>query len=289
MRPWAMVALVLAAGALALAGAAEAAPIKVGQDEIEFEPGEAACLLDPAASKIERAVVDSQRRGNAGLNEVLGVFVSCDRLDRLRRGRESDLGQYGILLATLVQGELKPLAGLSRAEFLSRLEEELDRGVDMESLDLEGRMEAALEEVNEVNEVSGGVRFNNVSQLGALQRSDTALYSGLLIRLQSAGAPIEVASISGSTLLRGYMIQYSLYAPFEGESTLRGLIADLAPIMDEAVARNDGTVAKAAAKEGNPGAPGSGGSGQFSLTLVIVSAAAAGIVAIVVSFLRRSR
>jgi hypothetical protein len=284
-----MMALVLAAGALALAGAAESAPIEVGQDEIEFEPGEGACLLDPAASRIEQAVVDSQRRGNAGLNEVLGVFAPCDRLDRLRRDGEGDLGQYGILLASLVQGELKPLAGLSRAEFLSQLEEELDRGVDMEALDLEGRMEAALKEVNEAKEASGGVRFNNVSQLGVLQRSDTVLYSGLLIRLQSAGTPIEVASVSGSTLIRGYMIQYSLYAPFEGESTLRGLVADLEPIMTDAVARNDGTLAKAAAEGGTPGAPGSGGSGQFSLTLVIVSAAAAGIIALVVGFLRRSR
>jgi hypothetical protein len=275
--------LVLAVGLLAVAGGAVAAPIKVGRGEIDFDPGAGYCALDPGASEVERLIMESQRKGNAGLNEVLGIFLSCARLDGLRRGREADLGQYGILLVTLVEGEVKPLEGTSRSDFLSRLERSINGGIDFDSYDLDARMEDALEDANEAG---GDVHLSNVKQFGVLQRSETALFSGLLIRLQRGGELVEVVGVSGSTLLKGYMIQYTLYAPFEGERTLRSLIADVEPIMGGAAALNDGAAAPTAAEIDDQR---EGPVSQFSITLVIVSAAAAGIVAIVVGFLRRSR
>ena len=59
----------------------------VGRGAIEFKQGPGLCHVNPDWSKAERLVVDSQRRANAGLNDVVAVFAPCAEVESLRGGK----------------------------------------------------------------------------------------------------------------------------------------------------------------------------------------------------------
>jgi hypothetical protein len=223
-------------GTTLAAGPAIADLIKVGSQEIEFDPGDGYCALDPHASEAERNLIEWQSRANAGYNELLGIFVSCSIVVQLRDGSASDFGQYGILLAPLADGELREMPRMSRAKFVAELEAALGGGVDLDSDELEGRINDALRETSpEVGEVG----ISGLKQLGVLHRTNTGVFSGLLMHVETDGQAQAVAAVSATTLAKGHMIQYSLYSPFVDESIFSALIRKLEPVMSQVALRND--------------------------------------------------
>lgn len=234
---WSLVVIFLVFGALSIAKA-HAETLTVGSETIEFDPGKGICSLKPRSYDYDRLLFEWQQKSNKGINEILGMYIDCSRLSRLRSGEDTEMGQYGILLAPYDKGLLKKLPQISRARFLQQISKALKKGIDIRASDIENRLNEALNPAMKAK--IGKIEMPILRLLGVLFEDEVAIYSGLLVNVKSTKtSPDWMSAVLSITLVKGHAIQYSLYKEFVDQMTYTQLIDDLKPVMRKFVTGNE--------------------------------------------------
>ncbi len=223
--------------ALTAARAAGAADLRVGDETVAFDPGPGYCILDEGTYEVDRVLFDIQRKANAGINDVVAIFVDCAELDGMRAGTGAGMSRYGILLATHIKGRLQKVRGVDRASFLDQVAQVVEQGIDIDEKTITERVNQALDPA--LRDEMGDLTVSGLRQLGMLHRDGSAIYQGLLARSEAAGMSKVVAGVSAQTLVHGYVLQYSLYRDYADQGTLDALLGEIRPLMTDLVARND--------------------------------------------------
>jgi hypothetical protein len=215
-----------------------ASTVSVGNTTLSFDAGPSLCALTKTESEFDRLMLEWQEKANAGTNRVLGIYLDCDRLERLRQGKEVDIGQYGILLA--VHGGMpapEPLVGYSREQFITEMSRHLKKGVPLSERELGDRLHSALDP--DLQAGIGSLKIGDVRQLGELAKDEAGVYSGLLMKVQTKFYSEIISGVSGLSLIKGYPIQYSAYRPFVDKSSFHIMLDHVQTVMRNTVLSNE--------------------------------------------------
>ena len=208
---------------LIASGSAAALTWRLGDSGYSFDaPGY--CALDARGGEFDRLFLEWQQNANRGSNDVIAVLVDCVKLSALRSGATVEVGQYGIFLAPYQNGRLRRVEGSTRADFLDEAAKLALGGMNVDSKIVEKRVNDALQ--SEVRDRLGRIAFEGVRELGILHRDDHAIYAGLVIAA-SAGSERHVnAGVMALTLVKGYIVQLTMYRPFVDKGTIDSLLQD---------------------------------------------------------------
>lgn len=210
----------------------------IGRGAIDFKQGPGFCHVNPDWSEAERLVVDSQRRANAGLNDVVAIFAPCAEVERLRDGQAVEFHRYAVLLTPVAVDGPRAEWYMPRSKYLSMLAARADQGIDLDAYDIQGRTDAAMA----VAGVPGGtVKLSEIEQLGMLHRNDDAVFVGLRFEIQDGNRVERNAAVSAGTLIGGLAFQYTLYDSYRDEGTYNALLKEVEQAVRDTVAVNDPT------------------------------------------------
>ena len=203
---------------------------------LRIDPGPAYCQLDENAHEADRQTFAQQRHGNADHNEVVAIFAACSELKAFRRGE--GMNRYAILLAPYVEGRLQPLRETARDAFLAAIGRRLsERELSIPTKKLNRRLNEFIDADTDWNR--RGLTMSEPRQLGMLDKDDAAVYHGMVMENEIAGARFTTASVMGLTLIAGYPLQYGLYRSYVDETTITDLLAEIRPIMRFLADQND--------------------------------------------------
>ena len=178
---------------------------EVRRVSLSVPPPDGYCILDPDHPS-DLAMLNEARQFNAGHNSVIAIFTDCRQLATLR--------SYGGTMSEFV-AYMSPQSATWLAPDMSRgqlIDWFAAAFADSESFDT-AEAEAALQRQDEVS-------------LGILDRSDTALFTGTLVRAADDGSGIDVnAVVGGITAVGGMTLTVNYHAPYLGPATIDQMLA----------------------------------------------------------------
>ncbi len=125
-------------------------PLDVDQGiKFEMEVPKGLCQVDPVKSEADEALFSTMASLHSGYNKQLALFVDCPTLEALRRGRDKTMDRWSMVLLPLVDGQVKPLRGTTRArlmDVLARQVSTFDQAVKSLSALLNERLDEALKD-----------------------------------------------------------------------------------------------------------------------------------------------
>src|SRR5262245_3737196 len=221
-----------------LAACAIAWPAHAGAatTEVEVAGRKLALPIPPRMCELQRqltadqAAFDALAKLQEPRNTLLAAFVACDRLAAFRQRGAEGGASYALVLATRERGSVRPVTGVTRAEFAARVAKEVPK-VDTAAL-------AA--EVIRQQRASGVFAQATVERVGLAGQDDIAVYIALVVATKSADAraPTAIGGGVALTLVRGIPVSYNHYDRFVDEGTLRRLVADARYSIEALIAEN---------------------------------------------------
>ena len=211
--------------------AAQAETVTFAGRDVVVAPPASYCALEKRRAS-DALLIQGLERGNAGRNALLLAFVDCESLVRWRRGEVSTFARWGQVLATLQDGEARPLPSVRRAEMVRAVAQALPH---VEWQKLTGEIEDRLAKVGT------GVQLESLTPLGVVHRDDSAVYHGLMLPLVLPDASRTiVAGIVALTLVNEVMVTITLYRPFVDQGTITNLLDEQRGNIDALIRANGG-------------------------------------------------
>jgi hypothetical protein len=159
------------------------------------------------------------------------MVADCATLKAWRKGEVRTIRRYGLLMGPLDAGQFAPIPGLNRQTFLDSLER---RTVSIDRA-LLGELSAST-----VHRVLPDLAIGDVRDLGMMQRSPDALYSGLLGSYQHEAATFWFAGVQAFTVLQEHVVIFTLYDAFTDGTTLTRLLEEQERYIPQLIALNAG-------------------------------------------------
>ena len=218
----------VAASRLALAAllaiAASGRPAAAATTEVEVAGRRLTLPIPPRMCELQRQLPSDQPAFDAlaklqePRNTLLAAFVACDRLAAFRqRGAEVGAG-YALVLAVRERGSVRPITGVTRAEFAAKVAKEVPR------LDIPALAAEALKP----KPAAGFFAPATVERLGLAGQDDDGVYISVVVTSKADPRAPGVAIAGGValTLVRDVPVSYNHYDRFVDGHTLRRLVSD---------------------------------------------------------------
>lgn len=194
---------------------------------LKFEPPNGYCLLNELTDG-ERQAVEAMRQLQQPDNELIWMFVPCEQLAAIRAGKEQGrLEQFGYVTAVQPNGVFRPMRGVSRFEFASRVARTIPQ------------MDAAgvARELSRRPITQDASRFNLLhSGLAAVDAA--AVYLGLVVEENWGHSRSVTAGVTAITLIKDLPMSVTLHGPFSGIS-YPILRTELRPLIGDFITRNE--------------------------------------------------
>lgn len=176
------------------------------------------CALDRNGQPGERQAYSQMEALQSGVNKVLAFFAECSAVEAARQGRPAMLQRWVIVLAQLQGGQIKRVDS-SRKEFI----ESVGKALSSPEMAAAGE-KAVADKVREAfkDNVSVGVQRS----LGELARDANGLYIGWVTLNRVGGREMQVAAVSGLTLIRSHSLSVNLYRPYSQPLDFEGLVEE---------------------------------------------------------------
>ena len=172
---------------------------------LSVPPPDGYCILD-SGHPSDLAMLNEARQFNAGHNSVIAIFTECRKLATLR-SYGGTMSEFVVYMSPQSATWLAP--DMSRGQLIDWFAAAFE---DSESFNT-AEAEAALQRQDEVS-------------LGVLDRSDTALFTGTLVRAADDGSGVDVnAVVGGITAVGGMTLTVNLHAPYLGPPTIDRMLA----------------------------------------------------------------
>ncbi len=193
---------------------------------LKFEPPNGYCLLNELTEG-ERQAVEAMRRLQQPDNELIWMFVPCDQLAALRAGKEGRLEQFGYVTALQPNGVFRPMRGVSRFEFASRVARTIP------PMDAAG----VARELTRRPIAQNAPRFNLLHS-GLAVVDAAAVYLGLVVEENWGRSRSITAGVTAITLVKDLPVSLTLHGPFSGIS-YPILRTELRPLIGDFITRNE--------------------------------------------------
>jgi hypothetical protein len=193
---------------------------------IKFEPPNGYCLLNELTNG-ERQAVEAMRQLQQPDNELIWMFVRCEQLAALRAGKEGRLEQFGYVTAVQPNGVFRPMRGVSRFEFASKVARTIP------PMDAAG----VARELSRRPITQNAPRFNLLHS-GLAVVDAAAVYLGLVVEENWGRTRTITAGVTAITLVRDLPISLTLHGPFSGIS-YPILRTELRPLISDFITRNE--------------------------------------------------
>lgn len=185
------------------------------------------CALDKH-NRADNEVISALEQVNAGRNAILLMFADCKELETYRATGES-VSNSGVYMAP---GSARQPVRMSRAQFVAKVAEVFRQ---QQPLVAKGH-----EEAKRRVKAHGAEIDQNVS-LGLLRSDETALYTGVMQTWQvEGGGKVQVATVTGLTVVRERVISINLSADYKGRDTVTALLATQRGLIRALIAANEG-------------------------------------------------
>lgn len=211
---------------LALLSPAFGAEATLDGRTIKFEPPNGYCLLNELTDG-ERQAIEAMRQLQQPDNELIWMFVPCEQLAALRAGKEGRLEQFGYVTAVQPNGVFRPMRGVSRFEFASKVARTIP------PMDAAG----VARELSRRPITRDAPRFSLVHS-GLAVVDAAAVYLGLVVEENWGRARSITAGVTAITLVRDLPISLTLHGPFSGIS-YPILRTELRPLIGDFITRNE--------------------------------------------------
>jgi hypothetical protein len=191
----------------------------VGGVTLELPPPSGYCEAD-ASSAVDRPLFDYMNAAARPGTRLLTISAECGQLIEWRTGRRPALDNYA-QHHTITLWENTPLPAPPAAlidQTCTALRSQGGQVMSQMGPDIKDRIERALKDV----------KVNEFKFMGVLGQDPNACYASLVARMRmESGEEIEQASVFATTIVRGKVIYYILYARFVNADTLTGMLAQL--------------------------------------------------------------
>ncbi|HSF04716.1 MAG TPA: hypothetical protein VLG10_02900 [Methylomirabilota bacterium] len=185
------------------------------------------CALDKN-SRADNQPLSLLEEANTGRNIILLMFADCKQLQRFRTTGQS-LSNSGVYMAP---ASARHPVKMPRARFVTEIASAFKR---QRQLVDQGHEEGK----RRVSQQDVGVEVEQVVNLGLLHSDDTAAYTGIVQTLQVEGSgKVQVAIVTGITLVRERVISVNLSADYSGHDTVTGLLAAQRELVKALIAAN---------------------------------------------------
>lgn len=176
----------------------------------------------PADTEIARRTIE----GIGNSNQALVLFANCKELDEFRRGKRAMLDNYGQILLQTPKGQVKMLAGVSRAEYIQRIAARTDFGESFR------KAEAKIRKFEP--------SYQSMENLGVLAADANGLYIGLLLALTvDAPQPRRLVGVMGMTLVKELPLSVNIYQAYTKSPDLSTILAKQKSAMNAFVQANN--------------------------------------------------
>ena len=203
----------------------EAAPVNLLGRTINLIIPEGYC--EAGGHPAETKLVNRIRKAMGTSNQILALFADCKELDDLRKGRRAALDNYGLILAQTPKGQLRPLKGVSRSEYIQMIRAQI------------GHVPDGLKEAEARIKQYFPAMLQSYENLGLLGTDSNGLYVGLLQTwIDDTGRPKPLLGVVGTTLIKKLTFSINLYQAYRNSPDLRGLLARQQTAMANFVANN---------------------------------------------------
>jgi hypothetical protein len=200
----------------AVGGPPVAKQIQIGTVVLALPSPKGHCQLteqQPADARAIKVVIDAL----AGTkNELLAASADCGQLEAWRASRLPALDDHAQYQTLIPAKDLYLPRGPSVKEFCTATRAQGEKTAAGAIPDLKARLEAAMK----------GAKFNETSFLGVLAEDDDACYVGELQKMRTEiGIEKSQLTISATTLVKGKILFYYLYADYRGPDTVSAALA----------------------------------------------------------------
>lgn len=198
----------------------------LGERSIAFEPPAGYCLLNELTNG-EREIVEAIRRMQGPDHDLLWIFVPCDQIAALREGKSGRLERFGYVTAVQPNGRFRPIHGVSRFEFASRLAKSLPP-MDAAAVARELKRHGPRPDAGRFNLLHSGVATMDAA----------AVYLGSVVEEVWGRSRSVTAGVTAITVVKDLPMSVTLHGPFSGIS-YQILRTELRPLIGDFITRNE--------------------------------------------------
>ena len=196
-----------------------------------IEPTEGFCALD-LSNPVDSSLFEYMANLQKDYNQLVGYWVDCQQLERVRSRETETLESYVLVLAqrqetgAVIRPVDMPLGG-----FLSAMKDFILNSGGM------GKIEEGYELGKDVLD-DQGINLGETRSLGLIADDASALYLGNVQGYELNGVTAVMACVIAMTELNGIMISVNVYETYRGAETIELLQRRAATIAADLVVKN---------------------------------------------------
>jgi hypothetical protein len=226
--------LLLLPALLALFAAAPAAaqPVKVGGTDVTLTAPNGQCALDPSKPQDVGMLRSTEALVANGGNRLLGLFVDCKQLADWRAGKRTSFeafAQYQTL-TSMENASPPPAPETTLKEICANMRTEGEKMAVGLAADMKARIE----------QVASDVKLNQVRFLGVAAEEPGVCYAVSVQRFKSGTRDVSQVALIATTFVKGKLVYYYLFAPYQTNFTVPSLLARHKPNVAAFLAANKG-------------------------------------------------
>lgn len=209
---------------------AKAADEVVGDRTLHIEPSEGFCALDPEQDSL---LFEQARSRQKGMFQIVGYWLDCRQLEKLRNGEPRAMQSYVLILAQRKGPDGSVIEPFDRPleEYLRLLKDFLLNQGGM------GRVEEGYELGKDVLK-ERGINPGESKSLGLIADDASALYIANIQAYESGGVSAVGAAVGGLTELNGLVVSVNVYDTYRDGGTIEVLQRRASTIAAALVAKN---------------------------------------------------
>lgn len=208
---------ILLLSTLLLAAPAQAKDVTIGKTSIALTLPAGFCDMDPSQASDDR-IMKAVESMLAGANRLLAMSAECKQLTQWREGKRPLLSDFSQVQTStrMMEAESPPNPQAALKEICATLRTDGEKAVVGLASDMKSRIEAALKEVKQ----------NQVRFLGVVAEDPTACYAVIVQRMKAeTGKDVTLMALSATAYVKGKIVFYYLYAPYQNNYTVTALLA----------------------------------------------------------------
>lgn len=225
-----MIRHILLACAVLLSGEAAANDVTIGQTKVTLVAPKGFCALDRQHS-LDSQVIKFMEQAVQGRNEVLGVFVDCQRRKSWRAGETDDLGEtFGYAVSLKV----KDRQASAQTDIPSMCAAFRKQGAAI----VKDAGEIATGNIKDIKEFAGKIELNSMQMYGVLHEDNTGCYFGTVQKYKIDDQVETMFSAKAVTVVKRKLVFTEYEGNFKDENVVKRLLATQRETIAALLARN---------------------------------------------------
>ncbi|MCJ9428432.1 hypothetical protein [Kordiimonas marina] len=222
---------------IAEAASAETFQLPFGETTLSFELQPGYCQADPQY-RFDQRWLDFQKRVTAESGTLLGAFIDCDSLSKLRIGQIVMMKRMMMMFAPPVDPtEAKALQTLPKSQVLSGIAEQFTNGVHVDYDQATDKVQSAIDQLTaDTKSIPVDIKGSTPS---LLKKTDKGVFAALITQVQMGSKQGRMASMMGFAVVQHHLVAVTSYRLYENADTIKGMLTEVETVVNKVTAAND--------------------------------------------------